>query len=143
MTNIFHQEANAPVEMALPDVALPSPVKSDWSPTDPAAAKRDGEARTRQERRGAIEAARAKVESDWKRPGHQTKQQRLAQAASKGDRDTGSPKERESTPSSVHRAMEKVSGVPSDKELNHPYTRKDPEPSNPPNPAVKPLELFP
>jgi hypothetical protein len=142
MTDVFHQEANAPIEMALPDVALPKPVKSDWSPQDPAAQARTQQGKERQERRGAIEAARAKVESGWTRPGHQTKSERLAAAASKGDRDTGSPKERASTRSSIQRAMAKVNEQPSPEELNRPETRKDREAFKARYPGVKASELF-
>lgn len=106
MTDIFHAEANAPIEIAPLDVAPPAPVKSDWSAMNPGVAQ---DAKMRGERRGAIEAARAKVEGGWTRPGQLTKAERLAQANSKGDRETSSSKERHAIRGSVQRAMEKVS----------------------------------
>lgn len=139
--DIFHQEANAPIEMALPDVAPPKPVTSDWSAKTPWEGS-DGEAKARHDRRGSIAAARAKVEAGWTRPGHLTKAERLAQAETKGDRHTGSLNERNSTRSSVQRAMEKVSSVPSDKELNQPDSRRDREAFKARYPGVKASELF-
>jgi hypothetical protein len=88
-------------------------VGSDWS------AKRvDGEAKVRGERRSAIERARHSVEAGWSRPGQLTKQERLAAAASKGTRDTGSLDERRSALSSVQKAMAAVNGTPSDTDIS-------------------------
>lgn len=139
--DIFHQEANAPIEQAPLDVAPPSPVKSDWSAMNPGVAQ---DAKLRQDRRSSIAAAVSKVESGWKRPQHQTKAERLSQPASKGDRDTdtGGLKARRAVTSAVQRAIEKVAGIASDKELNQPETRKDREAFKTRYPNAKLSELF-
>ncbi|SIO53822.1 hypothetical protein SAMN05443247_07621 [Bradyrhizobium erythrophlei] len=125
MTNIFAEPFTlaplAPASLA-PSAAAASAsagpglgarISNDWS-----AVRRAGEAKVRQERRSAVERARHSVEAGWSRPGQLTKQERLAAAASKGTRDTGSPKERNAVKSAVQRAMEKVSGIPSDAEIS-------------------------
>jgi hypothetical protein len=116
MTDIFHQEANAPIEMALPEAALPKPVGSDWSPTTESAAERDGKTagKVNNERRDALKNARAKVEAK----GYQTRQERLDKANKSYDRDTGSRRERESTKGAVARAIEKSGYAPSRDEAN-------------------------
>lgn len=57
-------EPVAPVEMALPDVAPPKPVSSDWSGGSDWQRHGEGKA-IRDERRGSIAAARAKVEGKY------------------------------------------------------------------------------
>lgn len=104
-------------------------IDSDWS-----LKRRDAEAKVRTERRSAIERARHSAEAGWSRPGVLTKRERLAAAASKGTRDTGSPKERTSTRGSVQRAMEKVLGVPADQVSRIP---NDKEMSDPDARAVR------
>lgn len=123
MTDVFHQEANVPIEQAPLDVAPPAAVKSDWSATDPAATKRDLAGKERETRRSSIAAARAKVESGWKRPQHETKAERLARPDSDGRRQTGGLEERRSTLSSVQKAIRALEDVPSDKDFA--LSRKD------------------
>lgn len=106
MTDIFHQEANAAAE-ALPAAALPPPVKSDWSATDPAAeiaGKNAG--KTREQRRATIEAARDRVNAKY-----ETKGERLAKA-SPGTRDAGSLRERNDTRDTLVKAAKTVGHVP-------------------------------
>jgi hypothetical protein len=102
----------APASQSSGSGFAPSPVGSDWSEK-----RRDNEANVRKERRGAVSRARAKVEKDWDRP-TQTKSQRLAQAASKGTRDTGGLAERRATLSSVQKAVAALADVPMDSDIS-------------------------
>ena len=74
MTDIFHQEANAPIEQAPLDVAPPPPVKSDWSATDPAATARDVAGKNRQgpARRDRCRTGQGRVEMGTPRPPNQS-----------------------------------------------------------------------
>lgn len=133
MTDIFHAEANAPVEMAIAPEA-PRPVSVDWAM--PAVAE-DGK-RDRADRRAAISkavAARRGEDAPPERKGAISDRRaaihRAAEkVAARGDaplrrgdgqftktmRDTGSESERASTRGSVAKAMEKVGQVASREE---------------------------
>jgi hypothetical protein len=126
MTNVFAEPfvlaqlaplSPAPSGSAGPGPGLGARISNDWSDT-----RTDRQAADRQARKSSIRKARAAVEKDWDRPS-QTKAQRLAQASSKGTRDTGGLAERRSTLTSVQKAVAALADAPSDKDISEPEFR--------------------
>jgi hypothetical protein len=89
-------------------------VGSDWS-----AQRISKKADEQEKRKNALKKARAKVESGWERPRHETKAERLARPVPRATRDTtGSETQRRNTLGTVQKAMAATAGAVMDTDIS-------------------------